>query len=54
MASSKKNEAKDALNKFKMEAASDFGVPVALKAPKPLINKAFRNSQKSTVGVPLY
>lgn len=57
MASSNKNvvpEARAALDKFKMEAASEKGVPLDIKALKPLIIKAFRNDKNRTVGVPLH
>jgi len=57
MASSNKNvvpEARAALDRFKMEAASEDGVPLDIKALKPLINKAFRKAKNHYVGVPLY
>ena len=57
MASSNKNvvpEARAALDKFKMEAASEKGVPLDIKALKPLIIKASRNAKNRTVGVPLH
>lgn len=56
MASNKSNipEAREALDRFKMEAAAEKGVPLDIKALKPLIIKAFRNTKNRTVGVPLH
>ncbi|MBP9989387.1 MAG: small, acid-soluble spore protein, alpha/beta type [Ruminococcus sp.] len=34
-------QAREALDKFKMEAASEKGVPLDIKVRKPLIIKAF-------------
>ena len=40
-------EAREALDRFKMEAASEVGVTNHLKAPRMTVYRAFRGSPKS-------